>query len=481
MLLDDPPLLDLFTQLREYGLPLGIGEYELVLQAWQAGYGRSDREALRRLCRTVWVKSPEEAQIFELQFERWVPRQPVSPTASTEQTDHHRQLWTPQNLALAGVAVSTLLLGGSWLMWQREQRDKIKFIPASEVVASRINQGSIDVFRDSLLIVEDIVVGDSAGAEQSQENPTEPEAMLEVLEERLDNQADETVLVPIKEPKSWWKGHGLGLWLGLWLTSGAIWAVLQWRSRQSRPQTQPNAAIDFALTQQIQDEMQMARLGRVVPTGDYFPVTQRQMRQSWRYLRRMVRQGPPTEFDVEATVQAVGRQGLLLTPVLRPRRINRAEVLLLVDHDGSMVPFHGLTQRLVETAQQGGSATRADVYYFHNCPVGWLYGDPYQQSRVALEQALQSVTSDYAGMLIVSDGGAARGSWSRPRLELTEKFLDEVAEQMRYIAWLNPVPQDRWPGTTAEAIAARLPMFEFDRAGLDAAIAVLRGQRGGHL
>ena len=66
---EELPLLELFTQLRECGLPLGIGEYQLVLKAWQAGYGTKNRAALERLCRTAWVKSPEDAKVFEAQFD----------------------------------------------------------------------------------------------------------------------------------------------------------------------------------------------------------------------------------------------------------------------------------------------------------------------------------------------------------------------------------------------------------------------------
>ncbi|MEQ9671280.1 hypothetical protein [Coleofasciculus sp. G2-EDA-02] len=35
------------------------------------------------------------------------------------------------------------------------------------------------------------------------------------------------------------------------------------------------------------------------------------MKQCWRYLRRPVREGIPTELDVEATVAKVGREGIL--------------------------------------------------------------------------------------------------------------------------------------------------------------------------
>jgi hypothetical protein len=47
----DLPLLELFTRLREAGLPLGIDDYQAVLQSLKAGYGLPDRAALARLCR----------------------------------------------------------------------------------------------------------------------------------------------------------------------------------------------------------------------------------------------------------------------------------------------------------------------------------------------------------------------------------------------------------------------------------------------
>ena len=52
---------------------------------------------------------------------------------------------------------------------------------------------------------------------------------------------------------------------------------------------------------------------------DYFPVTKRQMKQNWRYLRRPVREGIATELDVEQTVAKIVREGILLEPALIPQ------------------------------------------------------------------------------------------------------------------------------------------------------------------
>jgi hypothetical protein len=211
-------------------------------------------------------------------------------------------------------------------------------------------------------------------------------------------------------------------------------------------------------------------------TSDYFPVTRRQMKQSWRYLRRPVREGIPTELDIEATVNQIGQQGVLLEPVLVPRRVNRTELLLLIDQDGSMVPFHALSHRLAETAVRGGRLGKAGIYYFHNCPMDYLYHDSYHQEAEAIDDMLPRLP-ERTVVLIFSDAGAARGGYSEERIELTEKFLTQLRQRVRYIAWLNPMPQKRWFGTTAGEIADLVSMFEMTRRGLQDAIDVLRRRK----
>ncbi len=67
------------------------------------------------------------------------------------------------------------------------------------------------------------------------------------------------------------------------------------------------------------------------------------------------------------------------------------------------------------------------------------------------------------------------GEANPARIEETQKFLAGLKQQVRYVAWLNPMPKARWTGTSAEAIAQLIPMFEIDRKGLDGAIEALRG------
>jgi hypothetical protein len=75
---DELPLLDLFTRLREAGLPLGVGEYQLLLRALQGGFGVADEAALKRLCQALWVKSTEDNRLFEYHFKQVMAQVAVS-------------------------------------------------------------------------------------------------------------------------------------------------------------------------------------------------------------------------------------------------------------------------------------------------------------------------------------------------------------------------------------------------------------------
>ncbi|MCT7997086.1 hypothetical protein [Laspinema olomoucense] len=52
MKINDLPLRELFDNLRQAGLVLGIEEYELLLEALMKGFGIADEAALKRLCKT---------------------------------------------------------------------------------------------------------------------------------------------------------------------------------------------------------------------------------------------------------------------------------------------------------------------------------------------------------------------------------------------------------------------------------------------
>lgn len=263
---------------------------------------------------------------------------------------------------------------------------------------------------------------------------------------------------------------------------------------QADPDAEPAWIIDAAPLLEVEGGGHVGL--RLLQGLEYLPVTRRQMKQGWRFLRRRVREGPPVELDVEATVQRISQDGFFLTPVLRPRRVNKAALLLLLDRDGSMAPFHPLGRRLAETAVEAGRLGRADTYYFHDCPPPQdrrrpatpqnpyrehkLYRQPHLRQARPLSEILDEFDNWRAGVLIFSDAGAARGGWDEARIENTAVFLYQLrALGIEHVAWLNPMPALRWAHTSAEAIAARVPMFSLESNGLYRAIDVLRGRSPG--
>jgi uncharacterized protein with von Willebrand factor type A (vWA) domain len=208
--------------------------------------------------------------------------------------------------------------------------------------------------------------------------------------------------------------------------------------------------------------------------GD-LPITRRQMNRAWRYYRRMQRLGVATEIDVPATVaDMVHTGGVFLGPVLIPRRVNCARVLILHDEGGSMIPFRRLTRPLLESAVQAG-LERVEVGWFHDVPGVALYSDSALSQLVRLDRLAAPFRN--AGVLIVSDAGAARGRFDRVRVRATTHALQRLRTFSQNIAWLNPMPPIRWSRTTAGEIVREtgVPMFPFTRRGLDTAVEVLRG------
>jgi uncharacterized protein with von Willebrand factor type A (vWA) domain len=250
----------------------------------------------------------------------------------------------------------------------------------------------------------------------------------------------------------------------------------------SQPTSPPEIPLDInepeqviqAIRQSGSNSLEMSYY-RQNSADEYLPVTPRQIKQSWRFLRRRVREGTLEELDVEGTVEKICREGVLLEPVMMPSYKNRAELVLLVDQGGSMVPFHHLSRELIDKAKQGGNLTKIDVYYFYNYPEKYLYTDPNRLKYQLIASILESMDSR-TGILIVSDAGAARGNFNEYRVEYTEKFLKQLEQSVRYYAWLNPMPNDSWQDTTAGEIARSVPMFEMSREGLNAAINTLRGR-----
>jgi hypothetical protein len=237
-----------------------------------------------------------------------------------------------------------------------------------------------------------------------------------------------------------------------------------------------------------------------------YPLGFRDTAQAWRRLRRPMRSGPPTELDVNATVMARVRTGVATAPVLIPRRRNTARVLLLVDRDGSMSPFHDFVDVVCRAILQTARLGEAAVFYFHDLPneggndvalaalprdslspqvdsvldrivaagVGWLYRDTELTDPVRLEEALSTHARSRA-VVVLSDAGAAHGRYDVARVIDSLGLVEALRALCSTCVWLNPLPRERWSRSSAAELARHVPMFPLDREGTHRAVSFLRG------
>jgi hypothetical protein len=236
-----------------------------------------------------------------------------------------------------------------------------------------------------------------------------------------------------------------------------------------------------------------------------FPVNYRVVAQTWRRLRWLVREGPKTELDVQATIERRTRNAVATPPVLTSPRRNRARLLLLVDRQGSMAPFHSFVAEVCDTIRQTSRLENVAVAYFHDTPLegadsslldslidpasssldsvlpqvsplneGVLFDDPDLLLPLAARQVLGDHAPD-AAIVVISDAGAARGHTDLLRLLDTVAFLKALKLCGGRIVWLNPMPGKTWAKTTAAQIARHVPMFPMDAEGMHHAVNVLRG------
>jgi uncharacterized protein len=502
---EELPLQELFTRLREAGLPLGLNDYQAVVKAMQGGYGVADRASLERVCRMLWVRSADEQQLFDYYFEQSFGVVKLKTTdekeiqeilesviaSSYKQTRLKKlMIWEVTHKTFRTLGYTTLLsglfLGTGMIFWINSQSGK-STVPNSIINILRSTESNTDKTPVLSLSLQPL-------KQNKIKLPRTSEQSLKIKQWKrriqLTNQSINLQWIIV------------AILVGGTVITGVMWFLRAFFQRlpkpvsslipevkskrlpkkqlKNKPQVMRNIKDEVQAAQATQraEMLQQARVGdrNYILTHDYLPVTQRQMKQSWRYLRRFVREGVATELDVASTVRHIAQNGMLLSPVLVPPRRNQTELLLLIDQDGSMVAFHALSKRLVETAERGGRLGDANVYYFHNCPIDYLYHDPKHQQAEPLGNWFGQVSRSRSVVLIFSDAGAARGGANPDRIEETKKFLAELKQQVRYVAWLNPLPKARWEGTSAESIAQLTPMFEISRHGMDGAISALRGR-----
>ena len=188
---------------------------------------------------------------------------------------------------------------------------------------------------------------------------------------------------------------------------------------------------------------------------EYLPVSRRFIEQTIRSLRYKVKGAGKPALDVAATVKEAAIKGRFENWEMREEDAFTTKWTLLLDHEGSMIAFESLQKALVEAAFNGTLPNEGDVFYFRNLPGNFLYLNAEHTESISLRTFAASTRRN---ILIVSDAGAARGYLNEDRIQQTYTLLHRLRKHR--IAWLNPLPRERWKNTSADIISDFVHMFE---------------------
>ncbi|MEO6950619.1 MAG: VWA domain-containing protein [Polyangia bacterium] len=203
----------------------------------------------------------------------------------------------------------------------------------------------------------------------------------------------------------------------------------------------------------------------------------RQIELALRRLRAFVREGAPTELDLDATIDATAKNAGELEVVTRAVRRPALRVVLLLDVGGSMEPHVSVCERLFSAARKATHWKRLEVYYFHNCVYSHLYPTSQLTHGIPVDEVIAATDPSWK-LIVVGDalmhpselfaGGSSwtYDDWSnQPGIA----WLQHLQATYRRAAWLNPEPEAYWRGTAA-TVARLFPMFRLSLEGLSRAV-----------
>ena len=215
-------------------------------------------------------------------------------------------------------------------------------------------------------------------------------------------------------------------------------------------------------------------------TQNYVPYKKRNIAQIWRSFNGQQQTMATNQIDVEATIEKKCRQRFIQQPVYRTITLGQAQLVTLIEHKGGMIAFKHFAQAFAQSAVDYAAIQNA-IYYFSKAPT-YLNGDYYlflnqQETEFRTLTEILKNQPKTPAILIISDAGATSNAVDIDRLEKTEQFLNSLKKITHKVAWLNPMPADRWEDTSAAIIAKLIPCYETSLEGLKKAMGVLRGKK----
>ena len=295
-------------------------------------------------------------------------------------------------------------------------------------------------------------IAEALGLDESKLKKMTPEELIQYFLDRLKDQTE--------------AHHGGNRWIGTGGTSPVGHSGYHPGGMRVGGQSRNKSAVKVAMERRYKDYSQEG------------PLTEVQMGEALKRLRRMIPSGPKDLVNVGETIYETMRNAGEIEIIFDRRLSDRLKIILMIDNGGwSMDPYVEVVQTLFHYARSQFKDLK--IYFFHNTIYSRVWQDP--QRRYKPEPIEDFIRKDPETRLIIV------GDASMAPYELIHTngaiYIDQVEvgtglERLKYLAnifrhsvWFNPQPEHDWRHTfTVGMIRQVFPMFELTLDGLEKAV-----------
>jgi len=295
-------------------------------------------------------------------------------------------------------------------------------------------------------------IAEALGLDESTLRKMTPEELVQYFLDRLKDQTE--------------AHHGGNRWIGTGGTSPVGHSGYHPGGMRVGGHSRNKSAIKVAMERRYKDYSQEG------------PLTEVQMSEALKRLRRMIPSGPKDVVNVDKTIYATMKNAGEIEIIFDRHLADRLKIILMIDNGGwSMDPYIEVVQTLFHYARSQFKDLK--IYFFHNTIYSRVWQDP--QRRFKPEPIDDFIRKDpETRLIIVGDASMApyelihsNGSIYIDEIEVGTGLerLNFLAHTFRHAVWLNPQPEQEWRYTyTIGIIRQVFPMFELTLDGLEKAV-----------
>ena len=215
-------------------------------------------------------------------------------------------------------------------------------------------------------------------------------------------------------------------------------------------------------------------------------ITGENIRQALTVLKHIKPSGAYTELNISETIRQTSRNGGEIELIFTREKIDKLEIILLIDNGGSsMSSYVDLTRLLF--SKLNSHFKRIRTYYFHNTIYDEVYKDQRRFDSLPTTKLLEN--SNETRVIIIGDASMAPGElvssygsiYGSNADEPSIVWLKKIKDRFKHVVWLNPIPNHEWDRAygawTIDKIKNTIHMEDFTLGGIKKAVEFLNNKK----